>query len=255
MRQLFVAGNWKMNLDLQTSVDLATALRHQTAEINNVTMAVAPVSVYLKSVAEALSGSSIGVAGQNMHFEDGGAFTGEVAGAMLLDVGADLVILGHSERRHVFGETDEMINKKIHKALELGLKPILCVGETLEQREDGRTELVNAGQLKDGLDGVTEEQMASVTIAYEPVWAIGTGKTASPEQAEEVHQVLRGLLEDMFGQAVAMSTIIQYGGSVKPANAEELMGMPNVDGALVGGAALKAETFVPIIEIASKIEK
>ena len=255
MRQLFVAGNWKMNLDLQTSVDLATALRHQTAEINNVTMAVAPVSVYLKSVADALSGSSVGVAGQNMHFEESGAFTGEVAGPMLLDVGADLVILGHSERRHVFGETDEMINKKVHKALDLGLKPILCVGETLDQREDGRTDLVNAGQLKDGLKGVTEEQMASVTIAYEPVWAIGTGKTASPEQAEEVHQVLRGLLEEMFGQAVAMSTIIQYGGSVKPANADELMGIPNVDGALVGGASLKAETFVPIIEIASKIEK
>jgi triosephosphate isomerase len=255
MRQLFVAGNWKMNLDLKTSVDLATALRHQTAEISNVTMAVAPVSVYLKSVCDALSGSSIGVAGQNMHFEESGAFTGEVAGPMLLDIGCDLVILGHSERRHVFGETDEMINQKLHKALELGLKPILCVGETLEQRKDGRTEIVNAGQLKAGLDSVTEEQMARVTIAYEPVWAIGTGETASPEQAEEVHQVLRGLLEDMFNQNVAMSTIIQYGGSVKPHNAEELMSMPNVDGALVGGASLKAETFVPIIETASKIKK
>jgi triosephosphate isomerase len=255
MRQLFVAGNWKMNLDLKSSVDLATALRHQTAEISNVTMAVAPVSVYLKSVAEALAGSSIGVAGQNMHFEDSGAFTGEVAGPMLQDIGCDLVILGHSERRHVFGETDEMINKKVHKALDLGLKPILCVGETLEQRQDGRTELVNAGQLKEGLKGVSEAQMAEVTIAYEPVWAIGTGETATPEQAEEVHQVLRELLEEMFNQSVAMSTIIQYGGSVKPHNAEELMSMPNVDGALVGGAALKAETFVPIIETASKIEK
>jgi triosephosphate isomerase len=255
MRQLFVAGNWKMNLDLKTSVDLATALRHQTAEISNVTMAVAPVSVYLKSVCEALAGSSIGVAGQNMHFEDSGAFTGEVAGPMLQDIGCSYVILGHSERRHVFGETDEMINQKVIQALDLGLKPILCVGETLEQRKDGRTELVNQGQLKAGLDGVSAAQMAEVTIAYEPVWAIGTGETASPEQAEEVHQVLRELLQDMFDQSVAMSTIIQYGGSVKPHNAEELMGMPNVDGALVGGAALKAETFVPIIETASKIEK
>jgi triosephosphate isomerase len=174
---------------------------------------------------------------------------------MLQDVGCTYVILGHSERRHVFGETDEEINKKVLKALELGLKPILCVGEKLEQREAGQTEAVNSGQLKAGLAGVSEEQMANVTIAYEPVWAIGTGKTATPDQAEEVHAALRALLAEMYSQEVADATVIQYGGSVKPANASELLGMANVDGALVGGAALKAETFVPIIEAAQGVQK
>jgi len=248
MRQIFVAGNWKMNLDLEASLALVKALRDQIGSIANVTVAVCPPAVYLKSVADALAGSNIAVGAQNMHWEDSGAYTAELSGQMLLDVGCTYVILGHSERRHVFGELDEGINKKVLKALALGLKPILAVGEKLEQREADQTEAVVGGQLKAGLAGVSAAQMAEVTIAYEPVWAIGTGETASPAQAEAVHVYLRGVLAELYGAEIAAATIIQYGGSVKASNATELLGQPNVDGALVGGAALKPELFAPIIE-------
>ena len=253
MRTLFVAGNWKMNLDGQQAVDLANALRNECAGMEAVRIAVFPPFVYLKAVADALAGSAVDVGGQNMSSELSGAFTAEVAGPMLLDVGCRYVILGHSERRHVMGEDDEFINRKVHRALEVGLEQILCVGETLEQHEAGRTEEVVAGQLTNGLQGISVEQMAKVTIAYEPVWAIGTGRTATPDQAEDVHRLLRRLLGAAYGEATAEATIIQYGGSVKPDNAEALMSMPDVDGALVGGASLKADSFGGIVKAAANI--
>jgi triosephosphate isomerase len=253
MRTLFVAGNWKMNLDGRQAVELAQALRDEFAAKAAVRLAVFPPFVYLKAVADILADSAFAVGAQNMSSELSGAFTGEVAGPMLLDVGCSCVILGHSERRHVMGEKDEFINRKLHRALDVGLEPILCVGETLEQREADQTEEVVAGQLKNGLQGVSAEQMQKVTIAYEPVWAIGTGRTAAPDQAEDVHRLLRRLLGQTYGDETAEATIIQYGGSVKPDNADALMSMPNVDGALVGGASLKADSFGGIINAAANI--
>jgi triosephosphate isomerase len=255
MRQLFVAGNWKMNLNGEQSRKLCQALKDQLKGVSNVRLAVCPPYVYLKDASSVLAGSNIAVGAQNMYVEDEGAFTGEVSGRMLLDAGCRLVILGHSERRHVMGESDAFINRKTLKALAVGLEPILCVGEKLEQREAGQTESVVTTQLRAGLDGVTAQQMAKVVIAYEPVWAIGTGKTATPEQAEEVHKLLRGLLVEMYGARVAEKTIIQYGGSVKPDNVAQLMSNPNVDGALVGGASLKADAFVPLVQAAAGVRK
>ena len=255
MRQLFVAGNWKMNLDTQASRELAGALKASVGGVDNVTLAVCPPFVYLQSVADILAGSNIAVGAQNMYFEDEGAFTGELAGAMLLDVGCAYVILGHSERRHVLGEGDGTINRKVLKALAVGLKPILCVGEKLDQRDAGQTADVVSTQVRAGLAGVTAAQMREVTLAYEPVWAIGTGRTATPDQAEEVHRLVRDLLEELHGSDVALATVIQYGGSVKPQNAAELMSMSNVDGALVGGASLKADQFQAIIEAAAGVAK
>ncbi len=255
MRQLFVAGNWKMNLNGRQGIELAEALKAEFGDLEAVRLAVCPPFVYLKSVADALAGSAIAVGAQNMYTEPEGAYTGEVAGPMLLDVGCRYVILGHSERRHVLGEGDGVINAKVLRALEFGLEPILCLGEKLEQREAGETEDVVSGQLRAALKGVSAEQMAVVTIAYEPVWAIGTGRTATREQAEEVHGILRGLLAGIYSAELAERTIIQYGGSVKPENATDLMGMPNVDGALVGGASLKADAFAGIIRAACDVSK
>jgi len=255
MRRLFVAGNWKMNLDGARAVALAQALRESIGQITDVTLAVFPPFVYLKQVADVLAGSSIAVGGQNAYTEPEGAFTGEISGPMLLDVGCRYVILGHSERRHVIGESDELIHQKLLRALEFGLKPVLCLGETIEQRQAGQTEAVVTGQLQSALEGVSAEQMADVTIAYEPVWAIGTGETATPQQAEEVHVLLRQLLARAYDHRVAQATVIQYGGSVKPGNAAELMAMPNVDGALVGGASLKAEDFTAIVRAACDVSR
>jgi triosephosphate isomerase len=204
-------------------------------------------------VADVIAGSRIALGAQDMYFESEGAFTGEVSGPMLLDVGCRCVILGHSERRHVIGETDELINAKVLKALEVGLKPILCVGEKIEQRRAGRTEQVVAEQVRKGLKGVSREQMAKLTMAYEPVWAIGTGLNATPEQAQEVHAMLRALVAELYDGDVASNLVIQYGGSVKADNAADLMGMDDVDGALVGGASLKAESFVPIVQAARQV--
>lgn len=255
MRQLFVAGNWKMNLNGRQGIELAEALKAEFGDLEAVRLAVCPPFVYLKAIADALAGSAIGVGAQNMYTEPEGAYTGEVAGPMLLDVGCRYVILGHSERRHVLGEGDGVINAKMLRALEFGLEPILCLGERLEQREAGETEDVVSVQLRAALEGVSAEQMAEVTIAYEPVWAIGTGRTATREQAEEVHGILRGLLAGIYSAELAERTIIQYGGSVKPENATDLMGMPNVDGALVGGASLKADAFAGIIRAACAVSK
>ena len=247
MRTPFVAGNWKMNLDGQASRRLAAGLKKQLAGVEQVRTAVCPPFVYLSCVVEVLGDTNIGVGAQNMYVQGEGAYTGEVAGPMLVDVGCRYVILGHSERRHIMGESNQFVNQKVKKALECGLEPIICVGELLEERKAGHTERIVSNQLRAALEGVTAEQMNKITLAYEPVWAIGTGETATPEQAEEVHGYLRGLLVQLYDRQVADETIIQYGGSVKAGNAADLMNMPDVYGALVGGASLSADTFVPIV--------
>ncbi|MCE5279212.1 MAG: triose-phosphate isomerase [Planctomycetaceae bacterium] len=246
-RKLFIAGNWKMNTSCQSAAALAKALVEKVGQTTAVDVAVAPPFVYLPAVSAALAGSRIGLSGQNMSCENDGAFTGEISAAMLKDVGCRFVILGHSERRHVIGETDEFINRKVRKALADGLEVIFCCGELLEERRAGATMDVVTRQVTVGLSQVTAAQMASVTVAYEPVWAIGTGETATPAQAQEVHGQLRALLGRMYDAATAEKVRIQYGGSVKPSNARELMALPDVDGVLVGGASLKAEDFVAIV--------
>ena len=244
----YLAGTWKMNLDRRGALELAAALRDGVGADTSREVAVFPPFVYIDEIARALSGSPIKVGGQNCCDEGSGAFTGEISVAMLRDVGADAVILGHSERRHLYGEGNDLVNKKVHAALEGGLEVILCVGEKLEQREAGQTESVNTSQLTAGLVGVSAADMARVTIAYEPVWAIGTGLTATPQQAGEVHTYLRGVLSGLYDQGLADSVWIQYGGSVKPDNVSELMSVPDVDGALVGGASLKAQSFLQIVQ-------
>ncbi len=245
-RKLFVAGNWKMNTTAASGTALANGLKETIGSMTDVDLAVFPPNVYLKTIAETLAGSQIGVGAQNMYFEDKGAFTGEISAEMIQDVGCQYVLLGHSERRHVLGETDEMINRKVLKALSAGLKVILACGELLEEREADKTMDVNARQVKIGLEGVDKAAMANVTIAYEPVWAIGTGKTATPQQAQDVHAEIRKLLAGLYDEEVAQATRIQYGGSVKPGNAAELFAMEDIDGGLIGGASLKVEDFTAI---------
>ena len=247
MRRPFIAGNWKMNLDLASSVALVEGLVKETADCNDVDVAVCPPSVYLAAVSQAATGSKVGVGAQNMYHEPAGAFTGELSGAMLKDVGCQYVILGHSERRNILGESSEDVNLKAHAALAARLIPIVCVGELLAERKAGTTMDVIRRQFDGSFSGLTADQMKQTVIAYEPVWAIGTGEVATPEQAEEVHLGLRKLMEDRYNKEVAESVRIQYGGSVKPDNAAELLAQPNIDGALVGGASLKVEPFVGII--------
>lgn len=247
-RKLFVVGNWKMNTTLQSGQALAAEIVQGLSGVSpEVEVGVCPPSVYLHAIAEKVRGTRVQLGGQNVCAEKPGAFTGELAVEMLLDVGCQWVILGHSERRQFFGDTDEVINKKVLAALERGLKVIFCLGELLEDRKSGRTEAVLESQLVAGLQKVTPEQMARVVLAYEPVWAIGTGVTATPDQAEETHAFIRGWLGQRFGSTVAAATIIQYGGSVKADNAKELLAKPNIDGALVGGASLKSDQFLAII--------
>lgn len=252
MRKSFVAGNWKMNTDGSSAVKLAQdiVLSCEEAAGHKVDVAVCPPFVYLQQVGKALHSSHIALGAQDVYFEQKGAFTGEISAAMLKDTGCTYAICGHSERRHVIGETDELINKKVKAALAGGLLPILCVGELLEQREASKTDEVVTRQLKEGLIGLSQEKVEAVTIAYEPVWAIGTGLTATPEQAQEVHAMIRGLLTEMYGDKLSEVIRIQYGGSVKPGNAAELMGRQDVDGLLVGGASLKADDFAAIIKAA-----
>jgi triosephosphate isomerase len=245
---MFIAGNWKMNLTLQESVKLAGDLAGRLGTECKVDVAVCPPSVYLAAVREAVGESVVGVGAQNMYHEPNGAFTGEISGAMLCDLRCKYVILGHSERRHILGETNEDVNKKVKKALEVGLIPIVCLGELLAEREAGRTEAVVQEQFDGSFADLTAEQMGRVVIAYEPVWAIGTGVTATPAQAEEVHADLRKMMESRYNSEVASSVPIQYGGSVKPDNARELLSQENIDGALVGGASLKLDGFLAIIE-------
>jgi triosephosphate isomerase len=250
MRKPFVAGNWKMYTSNAEAEALINGLKPLVSDVADVEIAVCPPFVYLSKAVYLVKGSNIRVGAQNCYLESKGAFTGEVAPEMLRDVGCDFVILGHSERRHVLGETDSLINRKVVKALSAGLHVILCVGELLEEREAGKTESVVQTQLAGGLQGVSAESMSGVTIAYEPVWAIGTGKTATPDQAQEVHAFIRKWLRDHYSPDVSNRVRIQYGGSVKPENAKELMGQPDIDGALVGGASLKADSFAAIVEAA-----
>jgi triosephosphate isomerase (TIM) len=255
VRQFLIAGNWKMNMTKDSSVSLVRELLAQTRSNPNVQIVVCPPSVYLSTVSSALEGGHIKLGAQNFYAQDEGAYTGEVSGKMLKDVGCTHVILGHSERRALLGETDAMVNQKLQAALKHGLTPIVCVGETLGERESGRTQDVVRTQCRGSLAGLTPEQMTKTVLAYEPVWAIGTGKTATPAQAEEVHADIRALLAELFGADCAAKIVIQYGGSVKADNALELLGQPNIDGALVGGASLKADAFVPVCEAATKIKK
>ncbi len=245
MRSYYIAGNWKMHKTVSESVALAKDLRVKLSGCGE-KLLVAPAFTALPAVAEVLKGSNIILGAQNMGPEEQGAHTGEVSVLMLEDLGVKAVILGHSERRHGYLETDELINRKTLLALKHGLEPILCVGETLEEREAGSLETVIGTQLREGLEGVDGAAMAKVTIAYEPVWAIGTGKTATPEDADAVHAYIRKVLAGLYGEAAAKATCVQYGGSVKADNAAALMAKPNIDGALVGGASLKADAFVPI---------
>ena len=249
MRNIVIAGNWKMNNDLKESEKLIVELKNLLQnEKPNCDVIVCPPYTSLSEASKLLKGSQIKLGAQNMHFEENGAFTGEVSASMLKSVGCEYVILGHSERRHIFGESNEMINKKIKKALSAGLKPIFCVGELLEERESGTTNDVVKMQILKGLDGIPGDDMKNIIVAYEPVWAIGTGKTASPAQAQEVHEFIRDLIEITYSLEVANDLVIQYGGSVKPDNAKELISQKDIDGALVGGACLKADSFMGIIK-------
>jgi triosephosphate isomerase (TIM) len=247
MRRPFIAGNWKMTQNRASAVALAQGLVKAAEKIEGVDMAVCPPSCYLDAVGQVVAGSKIALGAQNMYHEKDGAFTGELSAAMLRDVGCTYVILGHSERRHILGETDAAINKKVHAALAAGLIPIVCVGELLSEREAGETMAVIRRQFDGSLAGVTPDQMKTVVIAYEPVWAIGTGKVATPQQAEEVHLALRKIVAERYNGPIADVVRMQYGGSVKPDNAAELLNQPNIDGALVGGASLKVDQFMGIV--------
>jgi triosephosphate isomerase len=253
MNKQFVAGNWKMNLTLVEARDLATKLCDALANSDAVDVGVFPSYVFLNDICGILSGSNVTVGAQNMNQENSGAFTGEVSGPMLRDVGCTHVIIGHSERRIIFHETNSMINLKIKAALSYSLSPIFCVGEKQEERDANRTNDVIGCQLSDGLEGLTTEQVKELTIAYEPVWAIGTGKTASPEQANEVHAFIRNTIESKYDNETAKSIRIQYGGSVNPKNVRDLLGQPEIDGALVGGASLEANSFLEIISAAAAL--
>jgi triosephosphate isomerase (TIM) len=251
LRKPFIAGNWKMNLLRDSSLALVHELLGLLPSTDQVEVAVCPPAVYLHEVGAALRDSRLALGAQNMSPEKEGAFTGEISGPMLVDMGCRYVILGHSERRQYFGETDSLVNQKTVAALNYGLTPIVCVGEMLDEREAGSTTQVIDHQIRGSLASLTNAQAEKLVIAYEPVWAIGTGKTASPAQAEEVHAQIRKLLTELFGADVAESIRIQYGGSVKADNASELLGQANIDGALVGGASLKADSFAAIVAAAA----
>jgi len=250
MRTPFVVGNWKLNKTIAESLALVTELKNQLGAVKGVAVGVAPVFTALNSVAKRLEGSSIATCGQNCHFETSGAWTGEVSAPMLADAGASWVIVGHSERRQFFGDTSESVGKKARAVLAAGLGAIVCVGELLADRDSGRTLSVVDEQLTGGLAGIDAAGATKIVIAYEPVWAIGTGRTATPAQAQEVHAHIRKWLTDRFGAATADATRIQYGGSVKASNAEALMAEKDIDGALVGGASLEAADFIAIVKAA-----
>jgi triosephosphate isomerase len=248
MRKPFLAGNWKMNMDAVSAIALVKGIAAEVGHVEGIDIAVCPPFVYLQSVATALSASNISLGAQDVYFEANGAFTGEVSCQMLKDVCCTYAIIGHSERRHVIGETDELINKKVSAAINGGLLPIFCVGELLEERQANKTNQVVSEQVKKGLAGICQERILAVTIAYEPVWAIGTGLTATPQQAQDVHAMIRGLVEKLYNKTIAQQIRIQYGGSAKPSNTAELMSQPDVDGLLIGGASLKASDFAAMIK-------
>jgi len=249
MRKKVIAGNWKMNMDLNGSIQLISDLKNSLKAIDiNCNVIVCPPYTSLETAKELIKDSKIQLGAQNMYYEENGAFTGEISASMLKGVGCEFVILGHSERRTVFNEPDSLINKKVLKALSSGLKPIFCIGETLEERESNVTFNVIKKQVVEGLHNVDSNGIKNLIIAYEPVWAIGTGRNATPEQAEEAHVYIRNLIKELYTAEISENIIIQYGGSVKPDNAKELLNQPNIDGALVGGACLKADSFLKIIE-------
>jgi triosephosphate isomerase (TIM) len=253
MRKKILAANWKMNLTQVEAESYVEAFLNEVGEVNDVEIVLVPSFTSIPTLAQA-SGKApfIRLGAQNLHWERSGAFTGEISATMLRALFVKYVIIGHSERRSLFGETDEMVQRKVHTALEAGLRPILCVGETLVERESGSFQKVLRRQVEEGLRGVSADHAPEIVLAYEPVWAIGTGRTATPDQAEEVHAFLRSVLADVFDQTAADRIRIQYGGSVKPENTEDLMREPNIDGALVGGASLDAHSFARIIRATEK---
>ncbi|MCX7611031.1 MAG: triose-phosphate isomerase [Ignavibacterium sp.] len=249
MRKKVIAGNWKMNYNLQQSIAFIEKLKEEVLKKErNCDIIICPNFIALSEAKKIIKDTTIKLGAQNIYYEDSGAFTGETSADMIKSVGCEFVILGHSERRTIFKESDELINKKIKQALKHGLHPIFCIGETLEEREKGITNNIVERQLELGLSNVTPEELLKIIIAYEPVWAIGTGKNATPEQAQEVHSFIRNYLNVEYGLVVADKIIIQYGGSVKPENAKDLLSQPDIDGALVGGACLKVDSFIGIIE-------
>lgn len=248
MRKVIIAGNWKMNKTVAESISLVNEIKRAVADIEEVEIVLCPPFVSLSDVRNVITETNIGLGAQDCYWEKEGAFTGEISCAMLKSAGCEYCIIGHSERRQFFGETNETVNKKLKALLKEGLKPIVCVGEKLEDRKAGRTFSVVKDHVENSLKGLTKEDMEKVVIAYEPVWAIGTGVNATNQQAEEVHKYIRELLETMFGEDIAGRTRIQYGGSVRADNIKELIGEEDVDGALVGGASLKADSFAAIVK-------
>jgi triosephosphate isomerase len=250
MRKKIIAGNWKMNNDLNESQNLVSGIINGLGNDDKCDVIVCPPFTSLNDVNSLVKNSQIKLGAQNMFYEESGAYTGEISASMLKSVGCEFVILGHSERRIIFSETDETVNKKIKKAIESGLKVIFCIGETLSQRENGTTNDVVSLQLIRGLQDISEQELKKIIVAYEPIWAIGTGRTATPEQAQKMHSFIRNLIEENYSHESAEETIIQYGGSVKPDNAAKLLSQKDIDGALVGGACLKADSFLNIIAAA-----
>ena len=248
MRKIIIVGNWKLNKISLEAIELVNALKRELVDINAVDIVVCPAFTALSDVKEVLLESNIALGAQNVYWEDAGAFTGEVSAPMLKAIEVQYVIIGHSERRQFFGETDETVNKRIKAALKHKLIPIVCVGENLQEREANKTFDVVRNHVEGSLAGFSKDEIRAMVIAYEPVWAIGTGKTATSQQAQEVHHYIRGLLEKMAGRETAQAVRIQYGGSVKPENTAELMGQEDIDGALVGGASLKADSFAAIVK-------
>jgi len=247
-RKLFLAGNWKLNKTIPEAIELVNGLKRELDGIEEVDILVCPVFTALSEVADALSESNIKLGAQDLHWEETGAFTGEVSATMLKDAGCQYVIIGHSERRQYFGETNETVNKKLKAALAGGLLPIMCCGEIKEERETNKTEEVVKDHVVNGLKGISAEDVLKITIAYEPVWAIGTGLTATPEQAQEVHKFIRGLLKELYNEDTAQAVRIQYGGSMKPENVKDLVSQPDIDGGLIGGASLKVDSFSQIVK-------
>jgi triosephosphate isomerase len=246
-RKPIIAGNWKMNLTATQARELTSKLIPLVAAVKDRDIVLGPPFTSIAAVAETIKGTYISLAAQNLHWEDKGAFTGEISAEMLLDLNCRYVIIGHSERRQYFGETDETVNKKVKQALKKGLLPILCVGETLAEREAGKLNEIISRQVTGGLKDIPTEDMKKVVVAYEPVWAIGTGKTATPGQANEVHALIRQKVKALYSDGIADGLRIQYGGSVTPENVSTLMAMPDIDGALVGGASLKPESFAALV--------
>ncbi len=247
-RKIFIAGNWKMNKTAAETAELASALKASLAQFaGKCEIAVCPTFTSLATAVEILKGSNVKVGAQNIHWADNGAYTGEISGAMLKEIGVEYVIIGHSERRQYFGETDETVNQRIKAALKYGLKPIVCIGETLAEREGGVTNTVLEKQIRGAFADISAADMDAITIAYEPVWAIGTGKTATPDVAQETHAFIRSVLTALYGDK-AQDIVVQYGGSMKPENSGALVSKQDIDGGLIGGAALKADSFTALIQ-------